>query len=230
MQPTLQGQGQTLPGPYPLVLRDHGAPFGRGEASPLGRRRGAVTPPPLFALPLPIYQTGRLFASLLPLAAAGRNIYCIDGGNGFDPYRLATLARAEGLDPADVLGRVFVSRAYTCHQLASAVETMLEPLAAEPAPPVVGLLGLDRLFLDDDISLYERRYIFERIMTHAERHHDAGLPLFITYLGDAASPWARRLARTALMLPDARRAVADFRERLTHHGTHAADLQSLPRA
>ena len=84
---------------------------------------------PIVALGLPGRQTGRLLADCMPLLCQGRDIYCLDGGSIFDPGRLAGLARTVGLEPGPVLDRVFVSRAYTCHQLAAAADTLLAPLA-----------------------------------------------------------------------------------------------------
>src|SRR5574341_146440 len=49
--------------------------------------------------------------------------YCIfvDGGNGFDPYLLSKLATINRENPREILSRVIISRAFTCHQLASLI-------------------------------------------------------------------------------------------------------------
>jgi hypothetical protein len=195
----------------------------------------------MMALGVAHSQTDRVIAAFLPLLRAGRRLYCLDGANCFNPYRLAAAARQRGLDPEGVLERVFVSRAYTCHQLAEAAETMLPPLVTEAAgpladesePPLVGLLGIDRLFLDEDLPLHERRHLYGRMLERAGLMHRRGLPIFITFVSDPAGPWARALGRAAPLLPelhgDIRGAIVDFRERLIH-GTHTADLQHLPGA
>jgi hypothetical protein len=154
------------------------------------------------ALPVAASDMGRLIAAFLPLLIQGRPLYCLDGGNCFDPYRLAELARRQGLDPAMILERVFVSRAYTCHQLVEGARTLLTPLIEGPLgqarppgeAPLAGILGIDRLFLDDDVPLFERRHLFERLLEQARRLRGAGLPLFLTFVGPRESPWAQRLA------------------------------------
>ena len=161
---------------------------------------------PIVALGLPGRQTGRLLADCMPLLCQGRNIYCLDGGNIFDPCRLAELARTVGLEPGPVLDRVFVSRAYTCHQLAEAADTLLAPLAElnrdkTSLDPLVIILGIDRLFLDEDITLYERRHLYRRVLqriTWISRR----MPLLATFMGDPESCWVRDLARTVRLLPE----------------------------
>ena len=156
----------------PLPVSDLPHPAGACPAPP--------TPPQLPTLALGPGQTGRLVAALLPWLAQGRRCYCLDGGNTFDPYELSTEARAQGLDPAPLLERIFISRAYTCHQLLEAVATMLPPLAEHPTPPLVLILGLDRMFLTDELALEERRRVFERIVARAVRLVQRGLPLLAT--------------------------------------------------
>lgn len=142
-------------------------------------------PPPLPALAIPRGQTGRLLASLLPWLAQGHRCYCLDGGNGFNPYELAAQARRQALDPTPLLERIFVSRAYTCHQLLEAARTMLGLLADQAGlpgqPPLLALvLGLDHLFLDDDLPLAERRQVYGRLLTRLAEVRRRGLPLLAT--------------------------------------------------
>jgi hypothetical protein len=175
---------------------------------------------PTVALGLPGQQTGRLLADCMPLLRQGRNIYCLDGGNVFDPYQLAELARTAGLEPGQVLDRVFVSRAYTCHQLAEAADILLAPLAdpdqrKTPLEPLVIILGIDRLFLDEDLALYERRHLYRRVLECAawiSQH----LPLLITFTGDPGSRWIRDLARTVRLLPESERALPGTLWMTTH--------------
>ncbi|MCA9450691.1 MAG: hypothetical protein KC931_26445, partial [Candidatus Omnitrophica bacterium] len=88
----------------------------------------------------------------------------MDTGNCFDPYPLAKMARAKGLSAETVLGNIRVSRAATCHQIVSVVEEMILPLAEEPEGKIVLVLAIDSLFMDEDIPLFERRYLFDRIL------------------------------------------------------------------
>lgn len=195
---------------------------------PLGTReeRRGERPAPLIALAVPGAHTGRVLAALAPALAAGRRLYCLDGGNTFNPYRLAAWARRRGGDPAALLERVFVSRAYTCHQLAAAVETMLDPLiegapGGRP-PPLAAILGIERLFEDEDIALFERRHLFDRILTRARRLSRGGLALMIT-CGAPRGEWARRLARVAPLGADPARAARGMGRELAD-GPHTGDV------
>lgn len=188
--------------------RDQFIGAGSKGGSDTDRGNGARNPhPPIIALVLPDHQTGRVISAFAPFLLRGRRLYCLDGGNVFNPYRLAVWARREGLDPQLLLERVFISRAYTCHQLLGAAETMLAPLIDGPEPPLVAFLGVDRLFHDEDLPQWERRYLFERLLDCTDRLHARGLPILITVTDAEPNPWARRLSRVALILPDVGRAL-----------------------
>jgi hypothetical protein len=173
--------------------------------SPTAAAQVVARPP---ALMLPEGRThGRLLAALLPWLARGGRIYCLDGGNAFAPYKLAAAAAQAGLDPADVLERVFVSRAYTCHQLVEATETMLAAPAAERPAPLAIVLQVDRLFHDEDIPLHERRSLFDRIVGNVGRLHRDGLPLLLTLTPERPNPWVAQLARVATITADMGRSL-----------------------
>jgi len=190
----------------PRILREPGPP--PPAASP------PDDPRPILSLRTQGPQTGRLLAAFFPLLERGGSVYCLDGANSFDPYRLTRLARKQGRPPEPLLERLFVSRAYTCHQLVGAVETMLPPLAAAAPPPPVLILGVDRLFLDEDLALNERQYLYERILRRAAALRRRGLPLLITFGGEPASPWARLLERRTRRAADFNQTLARIEERL----------------
>ncbi len=247
--------------------------FGAGQNRPgSGRGGGRVGPwrepaRPLASIALPRAQIGRAIAAFLPWIERGGRLYCLDGGNAFNPYRLAALARQRGLVPEVVLGRVLVSRAYTCHQLLGSVEQLLRPLAAgqearpvggraiggratqgrdavpaeadnmpgptpglAPGPSPVLLLGVDRLFHDEDLPLWERRYLFGRILDEATELRRRGLPILLTWSGrdtPEARPWAQLLRSKTRMLGDTATALARIEKGLGH-GADPADVQHLP--
>ncbi len=155
---------------------------------------------PLLGVPARQFPAGRLLAALLPRLAAGGRFYCIDGGNLFNPYQLTTAARAAGLDPTPLLARVMVSRAYTCHQLVAAVEDLLAEALRRDRRAAAAILGVDRLFLDEDVSLAERRHLFGRILATAERLRLEGSPLVMTFVSGRESPWARQLGHAGVTL------------------------------
>jgi hypothetical protein len=205
-----------IPHPVALTLRHE-----------VGKDPAKLIPRPV-ALTLRAGQAhGRLLAGLLPWLARGGRIYCLDGGNVFDPCILAASAAQAGLDPNNVLERVFVSRAYTCHQFAEAVETMLAPLADERPVPLALVLAADRLFHDEDLPLHERRCLFDRGAAGVARLHRRGLPLLLTLTPARPNPWAGRLARVATITADVGRSLRAITEG-TDNGSHTANLQPLP--
>ncbi|MBI1783817.1 hypothetical protein HYR69_01615 [Candidatus Sumerlaeota bacterium] len=190
------------------------------------RGREACAEKPLLALAIPEGRSGPLLAALGPMLLAGEKVYCLDGGNIFNPYRLALWLRQRGCAPEPILAeRLFVSRAFTCHQLAGAVETLLAPLAAEADPPAALILGIEQLFLDEDIPFFERRYLFERILSSARTLRRRGLPMLITCGAKEGNYWVGRLRRSASFLTDSAQAAAGIRR--IADGTDAADLQHM---
>src|SRR3990170_2880132 len=66
--------------------------------------------------------TRTLLTALTGLAAGGRSARVFDGGNSFDGYFVARLARRLSPQPYAVLNRIRLSRAFTCFQLAELIE------------------------------------------------------------------------------------------------------------
>lgn len=192
----------------PAVLED-AAPYTGIEDPSKGSAPGEASipvevmrpPVPLCALRLEERETGRLIAALGPVVRRGVPLFCLDGGNAFNPYRLAVLIRREGGEPFELLDRIYVSRAYTCHQLVSSAETLLGALIGARPRPMVAVLGIDRLFHDEDLPLWEREFLYGRLLTHVRALHRRGLPVLATFSDDLKGPWARRLRSVARIVP-----------------------------
>ncbi len=92
-------------------------------------------------------------------AARGTPVLVVDAANRFDPYGLVREARGRGLAPREVLAKVRVARAFTCHQLVRLVEEILPP-ALEPGCLVI-VLGPVSLFYDEQVPLPERLRLFK---------------------------------------------------------------------
>ena len=111
-------------------------------------------------------------AGMRPLTAAaaawgvarGLRVFVVDGANRFDPYRLAREGRKRGLRPEQVLSRVWVARAFTCHQLVQLVQEGLPAELAGVEKALVILLGPCTLFYDEQVPLAERRRLFRALM------------------------------------------------------------------
>jgi hypothetical protein len=83
----------------------------------------------------------------------------LDGGNRFNAYTVARAVRGK----ADVLDRITVSRAFTCYQ----VRSLLESTLATPIPFVV--LDLLNTFYDESVQVGERKRLLRACTMHLER-------------------------------------------------------------
>jgi hypothetical protein len=109
-----------------------------------------------------------LLAALTALAAGGHRVRVFDGGNRFEGYFVARLARqlARGngaCDPDAVLSRIWLSRAFTCFQLAELVET------APPDPSPLFILDLLATFYDESVPLRDSERLLAGTVTHLKR-------------------------------------------------------------
>lgn len=107
--------------------------------------------------------TRTLLAALTMIAASGQNVRVFDGGNRFDGYFVARLARRLTPDLQAAMGRIHLSRAFTCFQLAE----LIENAPAEPSP----LFGLDFLatFYDESVPLRDSERLLSTTLAHLKR-------------------------------------------------------------
>jgi hypothetical protein len=103
----------------------------------------------------------RLAAYLMgQLAVQGRPVTLVDASQSFDPYLVARVGRYRGLDLRVLLEHIRLSRAFTCHQLATLLCETLP--ATGPGEPLF-VLGPCALFYDDQVALTERRSLFKQV-------------------------------------------------------------------
>lgn len=170
-------------------------------AGPVGTSLGGAC---FVGLELAPAEMPMVLAGVARLLVEDRVIYCADGANRFDPYRFSHWARASGLDPAEVLSRVRVSRAFTIHQLTALAAEEFPRLARRRGAPLLVILGLEELFLDEQIPRFEREHLFGKTLAALEGLRRGGGSLLVT-VGSRrqgaearlAAPWVRRLARSA---------------------------------
>lgn len=93
----------------------------------------------------------------------GSSVIFIDGGNSFNPYLVADLARINDLDPRGALERVYVSRAFTAYQLSSLILERLEPFLTVKKSRLLMVSDITSLFLDRDISATEAKDLFMKV-------------------------------------------------------------------
>jgi len=99
-----------------------------------------------------------LLSNLHRLAERGP-LTVLDGGNRFNAYLVARGARGR----SELLERITVSRAFTCYQMLSLLETTL----SLPAPILV--LDLLNTFYDESVRVHERHRLLESCITHLDR-------------------------------------------------------------
>jgi len=112
--------------------------------------------------------TRALLAALTLVAARGQPVRVFDGGNRFDGYFIARLARRLSSDPHAVLERVHLSRAFTCFQLAQLIENA--PAGDGPqAPEVLFVLDLLSTFYDESVPLRDAERLLSKTIAHLKR-------------------------------------------------------------
>ncbi len=109
-----------------------------------------------------------LLAAATVMAAGGAAVRLFDGGNSFDGYFVARLARRLTVDTHAVLDRLRLSRAFTCFQLAELIET--SPAGPDP----LFVLDLLSTFYDESVPLRDSERLLAVTLTHLKRLAAAG--------------------------------------------------------
>lgn len=120
--------------------------------------------------------TRTLLTAATALVAGGTPVRLFDGGNAFDGYYVARLARRlarlislerDGQlardGPHEALSRLRLSRAFTCFQLAELVENA--PTSSEP----LFVLDLLATFYDESVPLRDSERLLGTTLTHLKR-------------------------------------------------------------
>jgi len=100
------------------------------------------------------------------LGGLGSNVIFVEGGNTFRLYNIARLAQLHELNPTEVLGKIFISRAFTAYQLTALIMEKLEETVKTYNSKVVILSDLAGFFLDTDIAAEEAQRIYSQITTY----------------------------------------------------------------
>ena len=127
--------------------------------------------------------TRALLAALTVLAARGHKIRVFDGGNRFDGYFIARLARRLSSDPRTTLERIQLSRAFTCFQLAELIESTPvdgaiapsvsartdrfdPPYATSASQSLLFVLDLLNTFYDESVPLRDSKRLLHNTIGH----------------------------------------------------------------
>jgi RecA/RadA recombinase len=93
----------------------------------------------------------------------GSPVVFVDGGNSFNPYFVAEVARSYGLDSRSVLERIYVSRAFTVHQLSSLILERLGSFLRRRKAKLLVVSDVSSLFFDRDIPKSEAKDLFMKV-------------------------------------------------------------------
>jgi len=149
-------------------------------------------------------------AGIVRLGLTGK-VRVIDGGNRFDPYRIARLVRRETGELTAILGGITVARAFTCYQVLALLEVQ--------AVLAVPLLVLDLLstFADENVRYIERSRLLDGCIVQLQRLAGAA-PVLVT-----TQAWA--ISTTVSDFPDRLAAVA---ERIWRYEPGGQPTRQLP--
>ncbi len=110
---------------------------------------------------------------------AGDRLCWVDGVNAFNPYAVARLTKRAGRNPRELLARVYVSRAFTCHQLHALVVGRLPRAVRElPADGVVAV-GPAATFHDHEVPVPEAVALFDEVVQGLAGLAAQGVPVLV---------------------------------------------------
>jgi hypothetical protein len=108
-------------------------------------------------------------------SSLGFKVLVADGANAFDPYIVSKFARREGFHPEEVLKKISVARAFTCHQLVTLIRERLDPMVPLGASPLVVLLGPCTMFFDEDVPGGEAALLFQKMLVKIQEMSQRGI-------------------------------------------------------
>jgi hypothetical protein len=144
---------------------------------------------------LPTILPLSLFLSVkaqLPTQLGGldTNVAFIDGGNTFKLYRVSRLAQLHQLDPRQVLEGIFISRAFTAHQMTSLVFEKLEETVNRLDSKLVIISDIAGLYLDKDVPAAEAKEVYNQLTTYLSKLAEEKQIIIIATL--LPHPYSRR--------------------------------------
>ena len=100
------------------------------------------------------------------LGGLGSKVVFVDGGNTFQLYHTARLARLHGLDPKQVLERIYISRAFTAYQMTALVLEKLKETVKRYGAKLVVISDIAGFFLDKDVADTEARRVYSQVTAY----------------------------------------------------------------
>ena len=97
------------------------------------------------------------------LGGLGTDVVFVDGGNTFRLYQVSRIAQIHQLNPREVLKHVYISRAFTAHQLTSIVFERLKDTVDRFNAKLVVISDIAELYLDKDVQADEAKRVFSQL-------------------------------------------------------------------
>jgi hypothetical protein len=136
--------------------------------------------------------------------AREKPVVFLDGANTFDPFLISKFARRVGLVPEELLSRIHISRAFTCHQMHALIVERLAAALERFGASVAIVSGLLDTFYDQDVPLTEAYDLLKKTTTELARLGGNG-------------------TRILLACPDTRLPLESRRRRFMNLLTHHSD-------
>jgi hypothetical protein len=114
------------------------------------------------------------------VAAEQRNVWVLDGGNSFDAYFVARLARSWSIAPEIVLSRIQLSRAFTCYQMSELITRRMDVAIKSFPSAAIVCLDLLETFYDEDVALADAIHLVRTILAHLSKLAKRGNRILIT--------------------------------------------------
>jgi len=100
------------------------------------------------------------------LGGLGTDVVFVDGGNTFRLYQVSRIAQIHQLDPRQVLKRIYISRAFTAHQLTSIVFERLKDTVDKFNSKLVIISDIAGLYLDKDVPAEEAKRVLSQLVAY----------------------------------------------------------------
>ncbi|GAB4341666.1 MAG: hypothetical protein Kow0099_18530 [Candidatus Abyssubacteria bacterium] len=111
--------------------------------------------------------------------AREKPVVYLDGANSFNPFIITRIARKMGLSSEDLLKRIHISRAFTCHQMQALVTDRLEDAFRRFNTNVAVVSGLLDTFYDEDVPFGEAYDLLKAATTEFTRLAGKGARILI---------------------------------------------------
>jgi hypothetical protein len=116
------------------------------------------------------------------------NVLFIDGNNTFRLYDVSHIAQLHELDPRKVLKRIFISRAFTAHQMTALVFERLQTDIENFDSKLIIISDIAKLYLDEDIPQKEARDVFRQLTEYLSKFaRENHVVIVATYLSSCSS-------------------------------------------